>query len=153
MPALAFGGQLTVPVLALFMAVFGLFNLTGDAASQSFLPRIVPSPLLTRAHAAIDQSSAVAQTGGPALGGGLVSLVGAPWTVLVDAVSYLASGLVLLTIRVEEPAPDHTRRAPILAEIGEGLRWVYRHRMLGPLALTGHTWFFFTGIAGAVLAP
>jgi hypothetical protein len=92
-------------VLAVFMMVFGLMSLVHDAAAQSFLPRLVPTAHLTAAHARLDQSDAVAQTSGPALGGGLVSLLTAPWAVLVDAASYLVSGLLLLRIRVAEPPP------------------------------------------------
>jgi tRNA A37 threonylcarbamoyltransferase TsaD len=69
------------------MIVFGSASLANDAASQSLLPRLVPPRLLTRANARLDQSDAVAQTSGPALAGGLVSLLTAPWAVLVDAAS------------------------------------------------------------------
>ena len=152
-PALALSHRLSVPVLAAFMALFGLFSLIGDAASQSLTPRLVPGPLLTRAHARLDQASSVAQTSGPALAGGLVALVGAPWAVLVDAASYLFSGLMLLSIRVAEPAADPARKQSLGRDIGEGLRWVYRHPTLAPLALTTHAWFIFSGVSSAVLAP
>jgi hypothetical protein len=74
-PLLALAHRLSLPVL---MAVFGLMSLVGDAAAQSFLPRAVPAHLLTAANARLDQSDAVAQTCGPALAGGLISVLGAP---------------------------------------------------------------------------
>jgi len=87
-------------------------SLVNDAAFQSFVPRLLPPRLLTSAHARLDQSDAVAQTSGPALAGALISLVGAPVAVLVDAVSYLVSGLLLWRVTVTEPAspPMSTRR-------------------------------------------
>jgi hypothetical protein len=66
-PLLALAHRLSLPVLMGFMAVFGLMSLVGDAAAQSFLPRVVPAQLLTAANARLDQSGAVAQTSGPAL--------------------------------------------------------------------------------------
>ena len=62
------------------------------------MPRLVPRPLLTRAHARTDQSAAVAQTSAPALAGALVSLVGAPWAVVVDAASYIFSAAMLVGV-------------------------------------------------------
>ncbi|MHB8565396.1 MAG: MFS transporter, partial [Acidiferrobacteraceae bacterium] len=102
-PVLALTHHLSVLILMAFMAVFGLMSLFNDAASQSFLPRLVPPGLLTLANARLDQSGAVAQISGPALAGGLVSLVGAPWAVLVDAFSYLVSGLLIVRIPLTEP--------------------------------------------------
>jgi MFS family permease len=99
-PTLAVAQHLSIVVLVAFMIVFGLASLANDAASQSFLPRLVPPRLLTRANARLDQSDAVAQTSGPALAGGLVSLLTAPWAVRVDAASYFASGLLLLRVPV-----------------------------------------------------
>jgi predicted MFS family arabinose efflux permease len=152
-PLLALTHQLSLVVLMAFMAAFGLMSLLGDGAFQSFLPRLVPARLLTAANARLDQSDAVAQTSGPALAGGLVSLLSAPLAVLIDAVSYLASGLLLLRIPTADPPgrPMHLRT--IRAEATEGLRWVYRHPTLRPLALNTHSWFLCNAAAGAVLPP
>lgn len=150
-PVLAATGHLSLGLVMGVMAAFGLLSVLHDAAAQSFVPRLVPSRLLTRANARLDQSDAVAQTSGPALAGGLVSLLTAPWAVLVDAVSYLVSGLLLLRVRVEEP-PQRLRSATgVAADAAEGLRWIYHHRTLRPLALSSHGWFLSSAVAGAVL--
>lgn len=135
------------------MVLFGVMSLVNDAAAQSFLPRVVPDNLLTPANARLDQSDAVAQTSGPALAGWLVSLLTAPWVVLVDAVSYLISGLLLLRIRVDEPASRLVSLPGVGGEAVEGLRWVYQHRMLRPYALGTHAWFLCNAAAGAVVLP
>jgi MFS family permease len=150
-PALAVAHRLSLPVLVAFMIVFGLASLANDAAAQSFLPRLVPPRLLTRANARLDQSDAVAQTSGPALAGGLVSLLTAPWAVLVDAASYFASGLLLLRVPVAEPPSRRFSLRGVGGDAVEGLRWVYRHRMLGPYVLSTHGWFLVNAVAGATL--
>ena len=148
-PILYIAGWLNTAVLIVFVAVFGVFSLFGDAASQSFLPRIVPKRSLSAAHARTDQSDAVAQTSGPLVAGGLVTLAGAPIAVLVDAVSYLFSALAISRIQVDDTRQDDARQSRGLrAEIAEGLRWVYRHRVLGPMAIGSHGWFLFNSMLG-----
>jgi MFS family permease len=102
---------------------------------------------LVNAHARLDQSSAVAQTSGPLLAGALVSVFGAPIAVVVDAVTYLVSGIAIGRIRVVEPIVDRSQEAPTLRrEIADGLRWVYRHETLAPLAISTHGWFLFNSM-------
>jgi len=154
-PALAVTHRLHLPVLIAVLVLFGTLSLVNDAAFQSFVPRLVPPGRLTPAHARLDQSDAVAQTSGPALAGGLVSLLGAPWAVLVDAVSYLLSGVLIARITVVEPPPPPRpgTRGGLRAEAVEGLRWVYTHPTLRSFAVGTHAWFVFNGVAGAVLVP
>lgn len=148
-PALHAAGLLSMPVLIGFVAVFGLLSLLFDAADQSYVPRLVPRELLTSANARLEQSDSVAQTAGPLLAGALIKVVGAPVAILVDAASYLVSGLLLASIRVAEP-PAVTERRHLVAELREGLAWVYRHRTLAPMALTSHAWFLFHSLLSTV---
>lgn len=154
-PLLAVTESLSVLVLAAVMAVFGLLSVVNDAAHQSFLPRLLPRTSLPRANAALVQSNAAAQTSGPVLAGGLVAWLGAPIAVLVDAVSYLASGLLIAITTIDDPTPERTsqKRGAVLAELREGLRWVYGHRTLRPLALGTHAWFLFNAVLGTVYVP
>jgi MFS family permease len=151
-PLLAATGHLNVPVLAALMVVVGLLSVLNAAAHQSFLPRLLPRELLPRANARLHQSDAVAQTTGPLLGGGLVAAIGAPFTVLVDAVSYALSGLLIAAVPVRDPAPRPTAMS-VLAELREGASWVYRHPRLRPLALSTHGWFLFNAVFVTVYVP
>lgn len=163
-PLLWWAGVLDVPVLAGFMVVLGLASLLNDAASQSFLPRLVPRGALVRANARLDQTGAVAQASGPAIGGALTTVLGAPLAVLVDAATYLFAAFAVWRAKVPEPAfARTTARADgggarlgarhLLDDIREGMRWVYRHTMLAPLALATHGWFLCNGVVTTVLAP
>ena len=146
---LALSGALNVPALTLLVAVFGVLSLLYEAAHQSYLPRLVPPAALTPANARMEQSASLAQTTGPFLGGSLVAAVGAPLAMVVDAVSYLVSGVLLATIRRDEPAPRADRRH-LGRELREGLSWVYRHPVLGPYAVTLHARFLFASVASTV---
>lgn len=94
----------------------------------------------------------MAQTSGPVVGGWLVGVLGAPITVLVDAVSYAVSGLLLAATPVPDPRPDAPRTS-VRADLREGLRWVYRHPTLRPLALATHAWFLFHAVLMASYVP
>lgn len=147
----ALTGILTIPALVVLMFVFGTLALTGDAAFQSFIPQLVPRPLLVRANARLQQSDTVAQTTGSAVAGGLVALITAPLALLVDAVSYVFSAAALFTL--EQPAGRLPPRSGerLRHKIAEGLRWVCRHPHLTPLVWSTHIWFIGSAILGTVL--
>jgi MFS family permease len=153
-PVLWWADVLTVAVVVVFMAVFGLLSLANDAAFQSYLPRLVPSSELLAANARLDQSASVAQTSGPVVAGALVGWLGAPVAVLVDAVSYVVSGVAIASIKVSATVVRSSEALPSLRrEIGAGLRWVYGHQMLAPMAITTHAWFLFNAMVGTVHVP
>lgn len=149
-------GRLELPLLMALLFAFGTLALAGDAAHQSFLPHLVPRPLLTRANARLEQSTSVAQTAGGALAGGLVSALGAPLALAADALSHLFSAAVLTTVRPPSGAAAPVHRAGagsqgMRARIGAGLRWVYGHPRLAPLAWSTHGWFVGSSMLGAVV--
>ncbi|MDL9978242.1 MFS transporter [Microbacterium sp. ASV49] len=134
-------GMLEIWTLAALLFLFGSFSVFGFAATQSLLPSLVSKGQLLRANGRLDQTDAAAQTAGPALGGALVGLLGAPLAILVDAASYLTDAVLLLFVRVAEPPRERTRRR-VWADIREGLHWVYGHRTLRALAVSAQVWFF-----------
>jgi len=150
-PVLWLLGALQIWMLVVLLLLFGAFSVFGFAATQSFLPRLVPRSRLVVANARLDQTDAAAQTLGPALGGALVALLTAPIALLVDAVSYLVDAALNASIRVDERR-EHRPDRHLGREIAEGLRWAYAHRTLGPLAVSTHVWFLANGIALTVLS-
>lgn len=140
---------ISVGMLLVIMLLFGTMSIFNDAAYQSFVPEIVPRPKLVRANARLEQSAAVAETSGPAVAGWLVTIIGAPFTLLMNAFTYFISGILMASIRYQ-PA-ESTPTLPFKRQIREGLQWVYRHRYLRTLALNTHAWFFFHSMMTTVL--
>ncbi|HEX8508510.1 MAG TPA: MFS transporter [Propionibacteriaceae bacterium] len=136
---------LTFALLLVLVVLFGTASLINDAASMSFLPRLVPRAQLQRAHARLDGAAAVAQTAGPAVAGALIRIVGAPLAVVVDALTFLFSAAMTATLRQvpeaagERPATQGVRG--LVGEVREGVRWVYGGSGLGRLAAATHVWF------------
>jgi MFS family permease len=152
-PAAWAAGVLSMPLLLVIVACYGTASLVNDAASMSFVPRLVPREHLQRAHSRIDGADAVAQTAGPALAGLLVKLIGAPLAVLVDAASYLFSAIAVATLTVRERPADAASVPNLRREIGQGIRWVYRDSGLATLAVATHIWFAANAVLGAVVVP
>lgn len=145
---------LSLPSLLLVVLAYGGVAVVNAAAGIALVPRLVEPVHLQRAHARIDGADAVSATGGPALGGLLVSAVGAPLAVLVDALTYVYSALTLRTVVLDEPAAvTGVRARDLLREMRDGVRWIYRGSGLAALSLTTHVWFAGHAVVGVVLAP
>jgi MFS family permease len=146
--------RLSFPALLAVVMAYGTASVINGAAAMSFVPRLVPREHLQRAHARDDGADAVAMSAGPALGGSLVSVFGAPLAVLVDAATYLYSAATLSRIDVVEPHPPVAATArSLVREIGEGIRWIYHGSGLTTLAVATQGWFVGNAVVGVVLAP
>jgi MFS family permease len=125
----------------LYGVAFGVGSLSVlfDVASLTVLPALVPRGQIAVANARLEAARAVAQTSGPGLGGVLVQVMTAPLAVTADALSYLASA-VLLRGLPRTPAPTRPGdREPLLRQVTAGLAFCLRHRYIRPLAL-GAAW-------------
>lgn len=152
-PLLLLFDGLTFWSLAAVTLALGVLTLFADSAAQPLLPRIVPRSALVSANARLGQSETVAGTAGPAVGGVLFTLLGAPLLFVFEAVVHAASAALQPRIPVVEtpPAP----RAPgrhLGHDILEGMRFTYRHETLRPLALSVHVWFLGHSIVTTVFA-
>jgi MFS family permease len=142
--------QLSIPALCLFVFAFGVLSLLFEAANQSYVPQLVPKELLNAGYARVEQAGAVVGSTGPLIAGVLIKIMGAPLAVLVDALTYLISGLLLASVKAPDPVPDRGARRSLANELGEGLAWVYRHRTLASIALTSHAMLLFNSMVSTV---
>lgn len=143
---------LSVPVLAGLVFLYGGATLVNGAASMAVMPRVIPNGQLQRGHAFLDGSDAVAQSAGPALAGVLIKVLGAPVAIVVDAVSYLFSAVMMGTLRLAEPrAGTATAKPNARKEIREGIRWVYHGSDLRAVAINSHVWFAANATLGVVV--
>jgi DHA3 family macrolide efflux protein-like MFS transporter len=115
----------------------------------AIVPSIVPRARLIQANS----SYALIATGsgmlGNPVGGVLFQVLGAPLMFLFNGLSYLVSSLTLLFVRVPRLKPPE-RKLHFLADIREGLRFVWRLTGLRALFLTAGVLNFF-GVAGITL--
>ncbi|RKT55364.1 MFS transporter [Saccharothrix australiensis] len=141
-------GAVGVVVVHLVAFGCGLAETLRDTAAATLLPRLVDDAELERANGRLlNAEIAGNELLGPPLGGYLfgVALV-LPFAVNGGALA-IAAALVLSLPNLFAPRPA-ARRAPVLAETAEGVRWLGRHRELralvgltGVFAFTDSAWF------------
>ena len=135
-PAAYLYGVLRLEQLYLVVFLEGCLGVLFDSAYPAYVPSLIGVERVVEGNSKLAASSSLAEIGGPGLAGGLVQLIGAPFTMLVDAVSYVFSAISLLLIRSPEPPrPPRVAATHIRHEIAEGLRLVSRHPVLVPLTL------------------
>jgi MFS family permease len=132
-------GLLSLAWLIALVVVVGSLTVLADVATQSYLVDLVPPDDLVAANSRLQVTRAGTQIGGPAVGGVLISALGAPLALLADAVSFLLSAALTVSIR----APERVRATPrqgTWSSIREGLALTYRQPVLRALAVTaGHS--------------
>jgi MFS family permease len=152
-PVLLLAGTLNFWSLSAVILTLGVLTLFADSAAQPLLPRIVPRASLVSANARLGQSSTVAITAGPALGGALLNLVGPSILFVIEASINAIAAVLQARIRIAEPkAAPRPRGRHLGHDIGEGMRYVYRHATLRPLALSVHVWFLGNSIVVTAFA-
>jgi MFS family permease len=144
-------GVLTIWQLYAVAFVVGVGTVFFDVAYQSYLPVLVGRGQIVEGNSKLEVSRSAASIGGPGLAGGLVAALTAPVAILADAISFLVSAALLGVIRKTEEAPPRDERRSMKAELGEGLRYVFTHRLqrgiVGAVALSN----FFGQIVFSIL--
>jgi MFS family permease len=146
---------LTLGQLYVVGFLVGVCTVFFDVAYQSYLPALVERNQIIDGNSKLEISRSAAQLGGPGLGGVLVQVFTAPYAVLVDAVSFAASGLFIFRIRKQEarpePATAHGRESTPWTELKEGLRFVLGNPNLRAQAGCTATSNFFGSVAFSIL--
>jgi predicted MFS family arabinose efflux permease len=122
-------GTVTVMQLVVVAIVEGSLFVFFDLCEGAALPRIVAAEQLPAAMAQNQARTQGADLVGQPLGGWLFGL-GRAFPFAVDALSYLVSFVALLSIRVPLQGLRTSEPRHLRAEIGEGLRTVWRQPFL-----------------------
>lgn len=136
-------------LLAVALAA-GVATVFFDVAYQSYLPSLIGRERLVEGNGKLETTRALADVSGPALGGGLVQLLGAATAVAADAVGFAASALCLRRIRTPEPEPHRPDLPSMRREIGEGLRYVLRQPLLRAMTACTGTANLAMGVVAAM---
>ncbi|MFG1815182.1 MFS transporter [Kribbella sp. NPDC049174] len=133
---------LGLPFLYVVAFVGGVFSVCFDVACQASFPRLVQRDQLAQGNSILESSKSVAQISGPAVGGGLVSLLTAPFAVLASAFFFVISFLSIWRIRDLDAVPSSPSGG-----IRDGLRMVLGDGSLRAVAVATCVYqFFFTAL-------
>jgi MFS family permease len=153
-PTAFFLGALGMRHLYVVQFLAGALFIFSEVALMAYLPALVRREQLVRANSQMQASSAAVSIAGPGLAGLLVQALSAPVVVIFDAASFILSAVCMALIRAPEPASDDAESQPtrgVWAEIGEGLRFVYGHAVLRPLAEAIALHFLFVNVIYTLL--
>lgn len=155
-PVAAARGVLTIGQLYVVAIAAGVCTVFFDVSDNSYLPSLIGAEQLMDANGKLTTTYAFASLGGPSLGGpslggGLVALFGAAGAVTTDAVSYAVSVISLLGIRTrEEPPPARRADETLRSQIAEGLRFVFKHKILRRIVACTGTGNLFSSMSSAL---
>lgn len=142
-PALAWLGHLSIGVLVAVVALNGALTIAFELAQSAWIARHTESSALAGRNSALAAGSAVTEAASFGLTGWLFQWLGAAVALVTDALTYVASALLLA--RVEESPPPARREGKartvrdvvrdFVAEAHDGLRTVGAEPTLRALAL------------------
>lgn len=136
-PALALVGRLNVLVIYAVDFTASSLSMVFQQAEFTAIPSLVGQRDLVTANGRINASYQTMQMVGPTLAGAIATVVSVPALLFFDSVSYIASAVALLWIRLRfNPSDEDPKvRTTIRADIGEGLRYVVKHPVLRNISL------------------
>lgn len=153
-PILAALDALSVSLVYVVACASALIWVWTDAAAFGALPAIVGRQHLVAAQSSLMAIWTVAGLVALPAGGALAAAIGASTAIWIDAGSYLAAAVVLACIRrpfstgagAGAPAAARLVRRT-LDDIAEGLRYLRRHALIGPLTALG----FLSSLTGGAV--
>jgi MFS family permease len=145
-PLLWWAGVLTLPLLYLVAFGAGTLSVLFEVAHSSLFASLVERPDYVRANSLVNGSRAMSYVAGPSLGGVLVQVFTAPFVLIADAVTFLASAGLLTRMAVTERPPAPAGEARMAA----GMRFVLRSPVLRAILFGTSTLNLFNYIFAAL---
>jgi MFS family permease len=150
-PVAAWLGVLSIEILFVVGFLCGVQNVIGGAAYQVLLAQMAGRKRLVEANAKTALGETSAALIAPGIAGALIQMLTAPFAIVVDAVAFFISALLLRWVEGRNDVPHPGARAGVWREIGEGLKLVARNRTLLALAWLAGMWQFLHQMQIAVL--
>ena len=151
-PIAAAFDALTLAHLYVVAFVASALTVLFNVAQVSILPSLVPHEDLLEANSKTSATQSVSEIGAFGIGGWLVQLLSGPGAILIDAVSFLASAVLLRGVAVNETAPDTKERSRMRQEILAGLGPLWRQPLLRATAVASSAGWFGFSIFGALIS-
>lgn len=117
--------------------VVGTAFVFADAAGFGALPRLVGRDNVGRATASQSAIYTVISIAGPGVAGLLITAIGPAWVVGLDGVGYLVEAVLISRLPLSRAGSRAPGRPGLLADVMEGLRFVWEHQPIRVLTLVG----------------
>ena len=151
-PIAAAFDALTLAQLYAVSFVASALTMLFNVAQVSILPALVSRDDLLEANSKTSATQSISEIGAFGIGGWLVQLLSGPGAILVDAVSFLASAVLLRSVAINETAPATVVRAAMRREIVAGLDHLWHQPLLRATALASMALWFGLSIFGTIIS-
>ncbi len=136
-------------IVAFTNGSLGIFN---EVAERSYLPSIVSRDRLLEANSKMAASDSVVEQIGFSIGGFIAKLASAIAASVVQTVTFIVSGLLVLAIRKPEPKPTvQSERPHIRKETADGYRYIAGNQILRLMTFSGILLGAANGIIGGMI--
>jgi predicted MFS family arabinose efflux permease len=130
-------GSVGVAIVYVVFFLLGFGETLADTASAALLPAVVPPERLADANARLMATFTVANQFVAKPLGAWLFVIAAALPFGVNAATFAVAAALIASIRpVPAPTVGSPPRRHLGAEIAEGLRWLWRHRLLRTLAIS-----------------
>ncbi len=143
-------GGVTLGQLFAVALLAGLGQVLFQTSYATFFVALVPRSAFMDANSKLSATRSASFVAGPALGGGLIQLLTAPVAMVVDAVSFLFSALMIRRVEVVEPAPEPSTDS-VARRAFSGMGYVLRHPYLRWSLACATTVNLFSFVGAAIL--
>ena len=143
-------GVVTMGQLVAVALLAGLGQVLYQTAYPSFFVSLVRRDQFVEANGLLSSTRSVSFVGGPALAGGLIQVFTAPVALVLDALSFVVSALLIGRVKVPERPVDEAEDG-LLRRARDGMRLVLRHPYLRASLACVTTINFFNFVAAALL--
>jgi len=150
-PVSAFTNTLSMEILYAVGFFCGVQNVVGGAAYQVLLAQMAGRDRLVEANAKVILGETSSALVGPGLAGLLIQALTAPFAIVLDAITFFFSALLLRGVRAPHDTVHATERRSVWLEIHEGLLLVWNSRTLLALAVLAGLWQVLHHMQVAVL--
>jgi predicted MFS family arabinose efflux permease len=143
-------GSLTILQLVVVALVAGAGRTLAQTAYAPFFASLVARDQYVEANSLLSATRSGSFVVGPALGGALIQALGAPVTMVVDAVSFALSAHLTARVHVAERPPATTSQS-LVRRAREGFGYLWRHPYMSASLRCCTTLNFFTFVAAALV--
>ena len=151
-PAAYWMGVLSVEWMYAVAFTTGACNVVGGGAEQVFLTNLIGRERLMDAQSKFAATDSASRLLAPGLAGVLIQWLTAPYAVLLNAMGFVTSILLLRNLKANDPKPAPSDKHP-LRDIRDGLQFIWKQPLLRTLAWSVGAWhmLFYGYAALAVL--
>ena len=134
-PIVMISSGFSFPLILLVVAIVGLFSTVFRPATNSLLPKLVPSELVQDSNGLISASNSVVQMVSNAVGGLLIGLAGVLLGLFYNTITYVISAAMIFLIVVPRNlTKDGAISSSFVSDFKDGLRYIMRN--MGVLEIT-----------------